>query len=109
MAQRIKGLCEQHGSSANKIFTDLGVNPNLVQDLKNKGSMPAADTLIKVAKFFGVSVEYLVNGEEPTFTNNGVAVVQGYNYGSAAIANDITLEEKELLKIFRSLSLSFSQ
>jgi transcriptional regulator with XRE-family HTH domain len=105
MAQRIKDLCEQQGDSANKIFTKLGVNPNLIQDIKNKGSMPAADTLIKVAKSFGVSVEYLVMGNEPTFTNTGIAAVQGFNFGEANVGSEtISDEQKELNRIYTILT-----
>ena len=48
-----KELAEAIGLSSGQIFTNW----------KNNDSMPKADVAVKIARFFGVTVEYLVTGE----------------------------------------------
>jgi len=58
-----------------------GVTPPSVFEWKNEGTMPRADTAIKIADFFNVSVKWLITGE----------------------SDDITNEEKELIFLFKQL------
>lgn len=53
-----------------------------------KGSVPSADAVVKVAKYLGVSVEWLITGKE---TDNQKEI-------------NISNEEMKLVKIFRNLN-----
>ena len=56
-------LCRNHGISPNKVARILGIGPSSFTDWK-KGSTPRTDKLKKIADYFGVSVEYLMTGQE---------------------------------------------
>lgn len=56
---RIKELADRQGKSLQKVASDLGFSPNYFYNLKSKKS-PSAEHLAKVAKYFNVSVDYLL-------------------------------------------------
>lgn len=58
--QRIKELCSEKGISINKLEIDLGVGVSSIQKWKGTYS-PSVDKVIKVAAYFDVSVDYLLN------------------------------------------------
>lgn len=57
---------------------------------------PPLETLIKMATFFGVSVDYLLGLDEPTQSKSATPAAQAANYH--------TPQEDELLTLFRELS-----
>lgn len=59
---RVEQLLLQRKIKPRDFYDAVDINTQLFYDWK-KGSMPNARTAIKVAKFFGVPVEWLVNGE----------------------------------------------
>lgn len=60
---RIEELCRLEGMNMSQMCRLAGVSRGALTDLKSgrKGGLSAA-TLTKVAKFFGVSVDYLLGG-----------------------------------------------
>ena len=84
IAQTIKGLCEKRGTSINKMLRSCQINTSLITDL-NKGRVPSAEKILKIANFFNVTTDYLLTGNNPNPPN-------------------ITPEEMELLLKFRTLS-----
>ena len=72
----------------NMNYSDIGrylnKNPSTVRAWVDKNAIPAADTALKLADCFGVSVRYLITGQKEK--------------------NDLTQEEKNLLALFRDLS-----
>lgn len=59
-ADRILQLMERDGVSAVKLQKDLGLNANAVFYWKTGRQKPSAETLSKLADYFGVSVDYLL-------------------------------------------------
>ncbi len=55
-----------------------------------RGSIPNAEILYKIAVYFGVSMEYLISGNNP-------------NFAALELALDST--EKEIINIYRSLDV----
>jgi transcriptional regulator with XRE-family HTH domain len=52
--------------SAQELSHGIGVSPSTVSKwVNNPDREPSAEMLLKVARFFGVSVEYLICGEHP--------------------------------------------
>lgn len=63
--ENIARLCADRGITTYKLCTDLGMRNSVISDLKTgrkKGLN--AETLSKIADYFGVSVDYLL-GNEP--------------------------------------------
>ena len=65
MYDRIIALCESRGIKGAKMCADIGMSKSLMTKLKNdENSGITAVTAYKIASYFGVSVEYLLGGEE---------------------------------------------
>lgn len=62
MKERIKELCRLNGISMNKLEDILGFGKGYISKLGE--STPNTAKIKKIADYFGVSVDYLLNGEE---------------------------------------------
>lgn len=63
-------LCQKHGLTPSGAATKIGFNRASVTMWKNTGKAPKQDLLIRIAEYFGVSVDYLL-GKENTPTPEG--------------------------------------
>ena len=59
-AMRLKALREKRGISQLKLAMDLGMNQNSISRYENETRQADYDTLIKLADYFGVSIDYLL-------------------------------------------------
>ena len=59
---RIRELCDMRGVSFRKVERSIGIGHSSINRWHTQ--MPKADTLQKVADYFGVSVAYLLGNEE---------------------------------------------
>lgn len=62
MKERVKQLCKEKGVSMNAAESEMGLAKGYISKLGN--SNPNQKTLQKMSEYFGVSVEYLINGKE---------------------------------------------
>ena len=60
--ERVKKLCKKNKIPISKLERDLGFSNGYIGQLR-KGVFPD-DRLAKIAEYFGVSVDYLMTGEE---------------------------------------------
>lgn len=60
--QKIKQLCRENKISVYRLEKELGLSEGSAS--KWDISIPRADTLLKVANYFGVSIEYLLEPGE---------------------------------------------
>ena len=58
--ERIFNLIEEKGITRYRLAKDIGVSEGLIFDWKNGKCNPTTDKLIKLAKYFNVSIDYLV-------------------------------------------------
>lgn len=59
-------LCKREGKSATAIGNELGISKTTISYWRNtQGATPKQDVLKKIAKRFGVTVDYLLGNEEP--------------------------------------------
>lgn len=84
MIERITELLHKNGLSQNDFCRKIDIPSSTFRTWK-KGACPSADNLYKVAQYFGVSVEYLLTG----------------NNSPATQLND---KETELLNNYRSIN-----
>ena len=57
--QRIKDLCKERGITMTKLVDELGISESLIRKWKSTSS-PSIDKLRLIAKYFGVTVDYLI-------------------------------------------------
>ena len=62
MLDRIIALLKENGITAKKLTSNLEISNSSVSDWK-KGSKPSCDVVVKLAKYFGVSTDYILLGE----------------------------------------------
>ncbi len=64
-------LCVEKGVTPSKAVTDMGMNRSIATFWKT-GTIPKMDTLTRIARYFNVSVDYLIDGADaenaPTLT-----------------------------------------
>lgn len=65
MVEIIVNLFESSGKSGNSILKELSLSPTAISEWKKGKSKPTVDALIKIADYFGVSVDYLLGRETP--------------------------------------------
>lgn len=56
-------LCSQKNVSPSKAADEMGINRSTVTLWKKNGAKPRQEILIKIAEYFGVSIDYLLGNE----------------------------------------------
>lgn len=64
MYEIFEKLLEEKGITPYRVYKETGISTATLSDWKNGKSKPKADKMKKIADYFGVSVEYLMTGEE---------------------------------------------
>jgi transcriptional regulator with XRE-family HTH domain len=85
LTEKITTLCRKKGVSVNQMALEAGVNKSFVDNLK-KGSFPSADKLLLVARYFNVSVDYLLGNDTPALRSSFA----------------LTADEQQVLDAYRS-------
>lgn len=68
---RLREEIEYKGLQIKELSAAAGVNNNtFLSYIDSRGYMPSAETAVKIAKVLGVSVEYLVTGEDSDCAHN---------------------------------------
>ncbi|WP_294854326.1 helix-turn-helix domain-containing protein [uncultured Oscillibacter sp.] len=62
-------LLSYKGISANKMMSDLGFGNSTYTTWKKRGTSPSGDDLSKIADYFHVSVDYLLNRQTPSISS----------------------------------------
>ncbi|HCT63895.1 MAG TPA: XRE family transcriptional regulator [Lachnospiraceae bacterium] len=91
MYDMFERLLKEKGVTAYKVGKETGITPSTFTHWKNGEYEPKLDKLQKISDYFGVTVEYLMTGEEKNCDN-----VSGTDEFTAK--NE---EEKELLVLCR--------
>lgn len=61
---RFKELCDSRPIKPSVAAEEMGFNKSTVSAWKRNGTTPNRDILAKIADYFGVSVDYLITGQE---------------------------------------------
>ena len=59
---RVEELLQERNIKPRDFYDAIGIAPQAFYDWKKRDQVPYATTALKVAKFFGVTVEYLIEG-----------------------------------------------
>lgn len=74
----LENLCSSKGKSVFAVTSDLNITASTVSYWKKKGTAPKGATLAAIAKYFDVSVDYLLgktsdrNPEKPNVTDDDI-------------------------------------
>ena len=70
MYEIFEKLLKKYGVTAYKVAKETGITQSTLSDWKRGRSTPKTDNMKKIADYFGVSVEYLMTGQDPEPTKN---------------------------------------
>lgn len=70
-------LCDEKGVTPTQAARDVGVAQPVVSQWKKRGSTPKAETVQKLADYFGVTVDYMLKQSNPFLSSN--EKLQAYN------------------------------
>ena len=109
--ERMFTLLKERGKGQNDLADSIGISGRTVSAWKNRGTDPPSNLAPAIAAFLGVSLEWLLTGEEHikgvqmTGPVSGSAVV-GSNHGSVIVRNGqehiLSEEAAELLRLYES-------
>jgi len=130
--ERFYNLCLEKDTKPNPVAKKIGISSGIVTKWKNEDTLPNGETLLKIADYFDVSVDYLLGRTNDCTKIKGSTIVAGKikdtniqsdiiedtsimginientNIGSTYRKNNTELtineNEAELLKVYRSLS-----
>lgn len=97
IAERIQSLCFAKKITVNRMLADCMAGTRLVQNLKS-GSYPSVDKFIKIANYFGCSVDYLLG-----CTDNPQVTKELPQKEGPAVPFAPTGQLKELVDIYSAL------
>lgn len=93
---RIKELRFESGKTQVEIADNLGISRQVFANYEKEINFPDPNMLIKLARYFNVTVDYLIGNEEQAKTVES----------SAVNITGLTDKEREILMIFRGASES---
>ena len=100
LREAILELLENRESNTHKMLKECGYNTSLVNDLK-KGQMPSADKIAKIAKFLGVTSDFLLGIEpepDPADSDSDLDLIESLRrefYGNPAV--NLTPDDKKAI------------
>ena len=95
--ERIKKLCKERGVTIQRLEIELGEKPTSIAKVSSNSK---AEKLYKIARYFGVTVDYLITGDSPAafiLRDDEADILKVYNSLNAA-------GKKELLKLAKMVS-----
>lgn len=85
-AKKIKQLRKERGLTMEQLAEEMEVTKSRVNMWENKGSVPRQDVLLKLAKFFGVSIDELLGNDVGSSICGSGGAVGGIMAGLAGSA-----------------------
>ena len=70
--EKVNALCLERGTSITAVAVELGYSQSAPTTWKNSKGLPRANTIKKVADYFGVPVSYFTDGSTTIHDNHGV-------------------------------------
>lgn len=85
--ENIKSLCDQRGIKPGKMCVEAKISKGLITDLKmGRKKTVQAETAKKIADYFGVSVDYLLNGPDAVLYSAAKDAVVNREFAELPIA-----------------------
>lgn len=62
--KRLNLCCKEKGMTRTEWARDFGIPEATIRNWIRRGNMPSAEIIYNIAKYFGVPIEYLLDGKE---------------------------------------------
>lgn len=107
----LKELRSQKGCSQKKLAQEVGVSPGNISDWESDRNKPGYNALISLARFFGVSADYLLELDCPSKPDNPGLMLDDYKaeQGLVCDGSPLTEAETDLVAMFRLLPPSHQE
>lgn len=96
-------LCQKAGVTPTQVARDLGVRQSTVSMWKKQASTPRYETLQKLADYFGVSINTLLDGDTPGKISTSIDIAMNSMHpdlcGQTQTFEPFTKTDDELLKL----------
>lgn len=99
--ENVEFLLDQKGILKKQLTLEVGITPSAFNKGKQRNSIPAADTALKIARFLGVSLESLleiepINQQTIKLSNESLRVAKEYSNLSSRDKKIISTLLKEM-------------
>ena len=111
---QVKGLCDARHIAITALARKLHLSPSAPNNWQN-GTLPKAETIMKISEFFDVSTDFLLYGHDRqssyvSTASNGAAVLQQSSGNTVSVSSggnggDLQGFEAELVRIYKDLDL----
>ena len=112
--EQVKGLCDAQNIAITSLARKLHLSPSAPNNWQN-GTLPKAETIMKISDFFCVSTDFLLYGRDRQSSyvanaSNGAAIIHQSTGNTVSVSSggstsDLQGFEAELIRIYRDLDL----
>lgn len=85
LAQILNNLMESKSISAYKMSKDTGISDRLIGYWKKGEKLPSAENLMIISNYFGVSIDYLLTGENRKESNISQSAITTGNHSTSTV------------------------
>ncbi|MCI5553626.1 MAG: helix-turn-helix domain-containing protein [Ruminococcus sp.] len=85
LAQILNNLMESKSISAYKMSKDTGISDRLIGYWKKGEKLPSAENLMIISNYFGVSIDYLLTGENRKESNISQSAITTGDYSTSTV------------------------
>ena len=85
LAQILNNLMESESISAYKMSKDTGISDRLIGYWKKGEKLPSAENLMIISNYFGVSIDYLLTGENRKESNISQSAITTGDHSTSTV------------------------
>lgn len=85
LAQILNNLMESKSNSAYKMSKDTGISDQLIGYWKKGEKLPSAENLMIISNYFGVSIDYLLTGENRKESNISQSAITTGDHSTSTV------------------------
>ena len=85
LAQILNNLMESKSISAYKMSKDTGISDRLIGYWKKGEKLPSAENLMIISNYFGVSIDYLLTGENRKESNISQSAITTADHSTSTV------------------------
>lgn len=108
ISQRIFQLLNEQNKTQKDLSKYTGISTSTISAWNTRGTNPSAETLKSISEFFGVSLEYLITGEESQNNTINTGNIQGNHNANININAEKNCDSEviEIAELIKELPLT---